>query len=593
MAYQIKGGVIINDFRELIGVNTAGINTALYVGENIQLDAGSGIVTATEFVGDGSRLTGVVTVSDSGGTPEFDGDLQLSGGLVVGSGLTVTAGLTSLGGNLELNGNDIEGVGTGNFTDLIVSNETTLGTALSFTAAGAGEFATGIATVAVGADSNDLLTAGAVNTAISDAVGDAGTLDFVDENGTLGQINIGAGETLGIIGTPNEIETTVVGTGNTQLQIGLPDDVTIGGTLDVTGVLRANGNIELQAGDTLGIQTGTGALFGITHVGLSTELEETGSASNTTIPSELAVKTYIDNVRVQVESSSNLRLENEDTQFGVVGLATQALGIDGTANEVTVVGAGQTFTIGLPDAVTIANLTVGTGLSFTGGDATEIATGFTTSLDGVAYVDTELVSAGAVKSYVDAQIAETGGALNFVDADGDAGTVDLSSEVLGFLGTEGEVEVAVSAGTTQVTFGLPDNVDIDNTLVVGTGLTISAGNLDFSDAGLQEITGVTSITASGRIQANDFNSTSDITKKENIVVIPDALEKVEALRGVTFDWKDGSGKSGGIIAQEVQAVLPTLVNEGDHLTVNYNGLVGLLIEAVKELSARVEELEGN
>ena len=79
----------------------------------------------------------------------------------------------------------------------------------------------------------------------------------------------------------------------------------------------------------------------------------------------------------------------------------------------------------------------------------------------------------------------------------------------------------------------------------------------------------------------------------NVVGISSGLAKVEALRGVTFDWKDSEGSSAGVIAQEVEAVLPEVVSEREDgtKTVNYNGLVGTLIEAVKELSARVEELE--
>ena len=68
---------------------------------------------------------------------------------------------------------------------------------------------------------------------------------------------------------------------------------------------------------------------------------------------------------------------------------------------------------------------------------------------------------------------------------------------------------------------------------------------------------------------------------------------MNALRGVLFDWKDGSGHSGGVIAQEVEAVLPSLVKESDHKTVVYNGIIGLLVEAVKELSAEVEALKAH
>ena len=75
--------------------------------------------------------------------------------------------------------------------------------------------------------------------------------------------------------------------------------------------------------------------------------------------------------------------------------------------------------------------------------------------------------------------------------------------------------------------------------------------------------------------------------------IADATDKVKAIRGVTFDWTDGSGPSAGIIAQEVEAILPSIVSGTSVKQVEYNGLVGLLVEAVKELSARIDVLEGN
>ena len=69
---------------------------------------------------------------------------------------------------------------------------------------------------------------------------------------------------------------------------------------------------------------------------------------------------------------------------------------------------------------------------------------------------------------------------------------------------------------------------------------------------------------------------------------------MKEVKGVKFDWKETKTSSIGVIAQDVEKVLPQLISEGDDETkrVNYNGLVGVLIEAVKELTARVEELEG-
>jgi hypothetical protein len=102
---------------------------------------------------------------------------------------------------------------------------------------------------------------------------------------------------------------------------------------------------------------------------------------------------------------------------------------------------------------------------------------------------------------------------------------------------------------------------------------------------------VTNLTASQTVQAQDFNSTSDENLKTNIETFENALETIKSLRGVTFDWKTTQKPSVGVIAQELEKILPELVTDGDPKTVNYNGLIGVLIEAVKELSAEVEDLK--
>ena len=98
---------------------------------------------------------------------------------------------------------------------------------------------------------------------------------------------------------------------------------------------------------------------------------------------------------------------------------------------------------------------------------------------------------------------------------------------------------------------------------------------------------------------------SDQRKKENITTVSDALTKVSQLRGVDFNWraKWGGHADSGVIAQEVESVLPNLVitQEGARDTdddgnsvlmkhVNYNGLWGVMIEAVKELSTKNDAL---
>lgn len=115
--------------------------------------------------------------------------------------------------------------------------------------------------------------------------------------------------------------------------------------------------------------------------------------------------------------------------------------------------------------------------------------------------------------------------------------------------------------------------------------------------------GVNPSGTAGRIDAsNDIVafSTSDRRFKENITPIANALDKVKTLTGVEFDWKKETkdyhgyvGHDVGVIAQDVQAVLPEAVrtNANGYLSVRYEKMIALLVEANKELAARVEELE--
>ena len=107
---------------------------------------------------------------------------------------------------------------------------------------------------------------------------------------------------------------------------------------------------------------------------------------------------------------------------------------------------------------------------------------------------------------------------------------------------------------------------------------------------------------SGRIDAaGDIvaYSTSDRNFKENITPIPNAIEKIRKISGNTYDWKaelkDVHGYEGndvGVIAQEVEAVLPQLVQDRDngYKAVKYDKLVALLIEGIKEQQQHIDNL---
>ena len=158
----------------------------------------------------------------------------------------------------------------------------------------------------------------------------------------------------------------------------------------------------------------------------------------------------------------------------------------------------------------------------------------------------------------------------------------------------------VTSSATELNYldgSTPGTATASNAVVLDGSLDIAGiNNIDITGDlvgdGTSNISGVTSVTASGKMFAQNFTTTSDAALKENVAEIEGAVEKVEAIRGVTFDWKDGSGSTAGVIAQEVEAILPSIVVQGEHKAVDYNGLIGLLVEAVKELSAEVKALKG-
>ena len=103
------------------------------------------------------------------------------------------------------------------------------------------------------------------------------------------------------------------------------------------------------------------------------------------------------------------------------------------------------------------------------------------------------------------------------------------------------------------------------------------------------------LVASGNVTA--YGSPSDIKLKENIEVIDNALDKVKQLKGITYDLKSDGNRLTGLIAQDLEKVLPEAVytakdlEDEEHLAIRYGNTVGLLVEAIKELEARVKELE--
>jgi hypothetical protein len=104
----------------------------------------------------------------------------------------------------------------------------------------------------------------------------------------------------------------------------------------------------------------------------------------------------------------------------------------------------------------------------------------------------------------------------------------------------------------------------------------SNGNLSFSG----------NITATGTVTAN-----SDISLKENIKPLQNCLNKVLQLTGVEFDRIDMEDHQIGLIAQEVEKIIPDVIYGDEIKSIAYPNLVAVLIEAIKELNQKVDKIE--
>ena len=97
--------------------------------------------------------------------------------------------------------------------------------------------------------------------------------------------------------------------------------------------------------------------------------------------------------------------------------------------------------------------------------------------------------------------------------------------------------------------------------------------------------------------AQEVSATSDKKFKTNIITIKNPIEKISKLRGVMFDWKKdeypefSDRKQMGVIAQEVEEVIPEVVLNKDHKSVCYDKMVALLIEGIKEQQNKIKNLE--
>lgn len=404
--------------------------------------------------------------------------------------------------------------------------------------------------------------------------------------------------------------------------VDINNDVDISGTLSNDGTTVIGANAKLHANNTISAKTITttmiantmtsGGNFGsVTQVpifqvndrGQVTGIREANTASvkafgytqsNNTI--RLATNSgtiYTDVIDAATANTdgSNGGLTNRGVasfdsgdftvSSGFVSLKNATTGavlaINGTANEVNVSRSTGTVTVGLPDDVTVTGqLNVGENVVISGnlivsGTTTTVDTETVTIADNIILLNSNFTGDPAVIPENGGITIERGIGTNksfLWDETNDRWTIGTETLIAGRVGLD---------STDYINF--TDNTKIISVVNNVERLAVNTSGIDVSG----------SIVADSTITAS-----SDRRLKENIETIPNALEKVQAITGVTFDRNDlEDSRQTGVIAQDVEAVLPEAVRENDEgiKSVAYGNMVGLLIEAIKELKAEIDELK--
>jgi cytoskeletal protein CcmA (bactofilin family) len=358
-------------------------------------------------------------------------------------------------------------------------------------------------------------------------------------------------------------------------------NVYINGNLTVDSSVNILGNIDLS---------GTATLEHLTVVGdvtFDSIVLEDISSNGTVKCNSLNTDALIVTADATIEGTLNVgNLEVIDTftitndlsldKINVTEIDTDKIGI-GTS-------ASSTYPLDISGDMRISNTYANTYVE--GGKITLNSTAttpnvglFATSNTKDIIIKSESTTNGKIRFYTGNSDTET----MIIDKTGNVGiggmyTPSYTLEVSGNGYYSGDLTIN---GDLNVTGTANINVTYDSGLTISSGdLTVSSGN----------------ITASGTVTANSFSASSDMKLKDNIMPIENSLMTIEKIQGKTFTWKndDKKEKHYGVIAQEIETILPELVitdSNTNNKSVNYIEIIGLLIESVKELSEKVKSLE--
>jgi hypothetical protein len=539
-------------------INSSGISTL----NNVVV---GGATTALIVNGD-ARVTGILTVGTSSLT--LDG---VNDRITVGTGLTITSTEIIIGsitiGSGSLTGTATSTTNIPNLTGAITSVNTTtslgsftsaqLATALTDeTGSGAAVFATSptLVTPVLGAATGTSLGLGNITLASNGNATILGQLDLGNASDTtINRVSAGVVAIEGVnIVTTSSTDTL---TNKTLTSPTLTTPVlgaASASSINVSGIVTATQFVTGVSGSAIGINTNT--ISGPATI----TIDPAGVGDNTGL---VVIKgdLQIDGTTTTINSTT-VTVDDKNIVLG-----------SGAVNDAAADGSGITIESGNGNKTFQFE---DTGDNLGSSENINVASGKVYKVNNTSVLSATTLGSGVVNS----SLTSVGTLTNLnVGNVNSSGIITATTFVGDGSGLTGAGSTVADDTTTDQSFFPVFTLTTSGTI---TASKVSSTKLVFNPS-------------SGALSATDFNSTSDINLKENIKIIEDPLDKITKLNGVTFNWKENQKPSIGVIAQELEKVLPELVTQGDIKSVNYNGLIGLLIEAIKEQQKQIDELKAN